>query len=143
MQIILLLIKFIFSLKLWLRRGIAMLYLSAIVVISLMPARDLPHIAIFPSFDKLAHFSMYFGLSFLACWSLDLSRIRMGPIYLLLAGVFMWGVLMEILQRTMHNGRNFDFKDMIANLAGALAGIVIYRYFDMKRTQLRNKTSNN
>ncbi len=130
-------ISFIFSFQLWLRRTIGSMYLAALVIISLMPASDLPHIAVFSSFDKAAHFIMYLGLSFLVCWGLDLSRIRMRPIYLLLSGVFMWGVLMEILQRTMHNGRNFDFRDMIANLAGAWVGILIYRYFDRKRTDAK------
>ena len=62
----------------------------------------------------------------------------MKPIYLLLTGVFMYGVLMEILQRTMHNGRNFEFMDMVANLTGAIVGILIYRYFDNKRLEIAN-----
>jgi glycopeptide antibiotics resistance protein len=45
----------------------------------------------------------------------------------------MYGVLMEILQRTMHNGRSFDFKDMIANLTGAILGLLIYKFLDKLR----------
>jgi VanZ family protein len=134
-------ISFIFSFKLWLRKTIGTMYLAGLVIISLMPAGDLPHIAVFSSFDKAAHFIMYLGLSFLVCWSIDLNRNRLGPIYMLLSGIFMWGVLMEILQRTMHNGRNFDFKDMVANLAGAWVGILIYRYFDRKRTEAEKQVS--
>jgi VanZ family protein len=129
------LISFIFSFKLWLRKTIAAIYLGIIAVLSLMPARDLPHITVFQSFDKMVHFSMYFGLSFLACWSLEINRNRMKPIYLLLLSVFLYGVLMEILQRTMHNGRNFEFRDMIANLTGAVVGILVFRYFDKKRIE--------
>ena len=130
-------ISFIFSFKPWLRKTLAALYLATIAVLSLMPVNDLPHFTVFPEIDKAVHFSMYFGLSFLACWSYEPDRDRMKPVYLLLAGVFMYGVLMEILQRTMHNGRNFDFKDMIANLTGAVVGILIYRYFDRKRIESR------
>jgi len=130
-------ISFIFSFKIWLRKTIAALYLATIAALSLMPARDLPHFTVFSSLDKAVHISMYLGLSFLACWSYEISRDRMKPIYLLLLGVFMYGVLMEILQRTMHNGRNFDFKDMIANLTGAIAGILIFRYLDRMRTEKR------
>ena len=132
-------ITFIFSFKIWLRKTIAVFYLAIIAVLSLMPARDLPHFTVFPEIDKAVHFCMYFGLSFLACWSFEISRDRMKPIYMLLAGVFMYSVLMEILQRTMHNGRNFDFKDMVANLAGAILGIMIYRYFERKRIETVTK----
>ncbi len=64
----------------------------------------------------------------------------MMPLYILLAGVFLWGVLMEILQRTMHNGRNFEFRDMIANLTGAIIGLMIYRYFDKRRIEIESKS---
>jgi VanZ family protein len=129
-------ISFIFSFKLWLRRTIALFYLGVIVVLSLMPAVDLPHFTVFSGIDKAVHLCMYLGLSFLACWSLEINRKKMSPLYMMLAVIFMWGVLMEILQRTMHNGRNFDFRDMIANLTGAIIGIVIYRYFDRKRAEI-------
>jgi VanZ family protein len=128
-------ISFIFSFKLWLRKSIAALYLAIVAVLSLMPSYDLPEITVFPQFDKVVHISMYLGLSFLALWSFEVHRDRMKPIYLLLTAVFLYGVLMEILQRTMHNGRSFDFRDMLANLTGAIIGIVIYRYFDLKRVE--------
>jgi VanZ family protein len=126
-------ISFIFSFKIWLRKTLAALYLAVIAVLSLMPVQDLPHFTVFSGIDKMVHFSMYFGLAILACWSLEIDRKRMAPIYMLLSGVFFYGVLMEILQRTMHNGRNFEFRDMIANLSGAIAGIIIYRYLDKLR----------
>lgn len=128
-------ISFIFSFSLWLRKTLSALYLVIIAVLSLMPVSDLPHFTVFSGIDKMVHVSMYFGLAFLACWSFEINRDRMKPIYFLLSGVFMYGVLMEILQRTMHNGRNFDFRDMLANLTGAIAGILIYRYFDWKRIE--------
>ena len=59
----------------------------------------------------------------------------------LLAGVFMYGVIMEILQRTMHNGREFDFKDMIANLTGTIIGLLIYRYFDRLHAGLSSENA--
>ena len=132
-------ISFIFSFQIWLRKTIAALYLLTIAALSLMPARDLPHFTVFSAIDKVVHISMYLGLSFLACWSYEINRERMKPIYVLLVGVFMYGVLMEILQRTMHNGRNFDFKDMVANLTGAIVGIIIYRFFDRIRTENTGK----
>jgi VanZ family protein len=128
-------ISFIFSINLWLRKSLAAVYLAIIAILSLMPSYDLPEITKFPQFDKVVHVSMYLGLSFLVCWSFEIHRDRMKPIYILLTAVFMYGVLMEILQRTMHNGRSFDFRDMLANLTGAVIGIAIYRYFDLKRIE--------
>jgi VanZ family protein len=136
-------ISFIFSFKLWLRRVIAIFYMGIIALLSLMPVSDLPHFTIFPFIDKIVHLSMYFGLSILLCWSFEVNRKKMLPLYALLAGVFLWGVLMEILQRTMHNGRNFEFRDMIANLTGAILGLLIYRYFDRKRLEIEGKSGIN
>jgi VanZ family protein len=126
-------ISFIFSFKPWLRKTIGSIYLVVIALLSLLPSYDIPDIRLFPGADKLVHMCMYLGLSVLACWSYDISHHRMKFMYLLLAGVFMYGVLMEILQRTMHNGRSFDFKDMIANLTGAILGLLIYKFLDKLR----------
>lgn len=135
-------ISFIFSFKLWLRRIILLFYMTAIAILSLMPVNDLPHFTVFSGIDKVVHLSMYLGLSVLTCWSFEINRKKMVPLYILLAGVFMWGVLMEILQRTMHNGRNFEFRDMIANLTGAIIGLLIYRYFDRRRIEITERSLN-
>ena len=47
---------------------------------------------------------------------------------MLLLGIFLWGVLMEIMQRIMANGRSLEFMDMLANLVGAAFGIFVYVY---------------
>jgi len=128
-------ISFIFSFKPWLRKTIGAFYLVIIAVLSLLPSYDIPDIGLFPGADKVVHILMYLGLSFLASWSYDISHKGMRFMYLLLTGVFMYGVIMEILQRTMHNGRDFDFKDMIANLTGTIIGLLIYRLLDRQRTE--------
>jgi len=136
------LIKFIFSFKIWHRKAIALIYFGIVALLSLLPMYDLPEVSLFPGAEKMVHFSMYFGMAVLACWSLDLSSNRIRKMYWLLLGVFMYGVLMEILQRTMHNGRSFEFRDMIANLAGAVAGLLVYRYLDSLRSKLVTKNNN-
>ena len=130
-------ISFIFSFNPWLRKTLAIFYLAVVAFLSLMPASDLPRIALFQNIDievhLTVHFFMYLGLSILVCWSLGVDRNRMAPIYGLLTGAFFYGVLMEILQRTIHNGRQFMFKDMLANLIGASVGLIVYRYLDKLR----------
>ena len=126
-------ISYIFSIKPWVRKTIGAVYLIVIALLSLWPANSLPHVSLFSGADKLVHICMYPGLSSLACWIYDIGHQRIRFIYSLLAAVFMYGVLMEILQHTMHNGRSFDFKDMIANLVGAIIGTLIYRYLERKQ----------
>ena len=126
-------ISFLFSCKPWLKKTFGVVYLAIVAFLSLLPSRNIPDIPLFSGADKLVHICMYLGLAFLACWIYDIGRHRIWIIYTLLAAVFMYGVLMEILQRTMHNGRSFDFKDMVANLIGAIIGLLIYRCLDRVR----------
>jgi VanZ family protein len=128
-------ISFIFSFKPWARLTIGVLFMATVAVLSLLPSYDLPSISRYIIVHRIAHLCMYLGLGFLACWNLKLNPERMKLVYLLLAGIFMYGVLMEILQRSMHNGRSFRFSDMIVNLIGAISGILIYRYLSQKQTE--------
>lgn len=130
-------LNFIFSLKPWVRITLGLLYLVLLVLLSLLPTSDLPDIPYFSGEDKYIHFCMYLGLGFLTCWSLDISdKRRPPPKLLLLTGVFMWGVLMEVLQRLMSNGRGMEYLDMLANLAGAVAGLALYKYLERKRVRI-------
>ena len=123
-------IRLLFSSKPWLRITLSLVYLVVIVLLSLLPSSNLPNIPYFSGEDKWIHFCMYAGLGFLTCWSLDTRGRRMPPLYVLLIGVFLWGVLMEILQRLMSNGRSMELLDMLANLAGAVAGLIVYRLLE-------------
>ncbi|MDD2737161.1 MAG: VanZ family protein [Desulfuromonadaceae bacterium] len=115
------------------RKAVGAAYLTIVAFLSLMPSRNIPDIPQFPGADKLVHICMYLGLSFLACWICLEGRHQLWFMCALLGAVFMYGALMEILQRTMHNGRSFDFNDMAANLVGAIIGVLIYRFLDRMR----------
>ena len=125
-------IRLLFSVKPWLRYTLSLTYLVIIVLLSLLPTSDLPDIPMFSGEDKWIHFSMYLGLGFVTSWSLDRQGKTMPPLYVLLAVLFMWGVLMEVLQRLMSNGRGMEILDMLANLAGAVAGLFLYKYINRK-----------
>ncbi len=127
-------IRLFFSIKPWLRYTLSFLYLVILVLLSLLPTSDFPDVPFFSGEDKYIHICMYLGLGFLACWSLDFrGKERLPSIILLLAGVFMWGALMEVLQRLMSNGRGMELLDMLANLAGAIAGLIFYKLLERKR----------
>lgn len=125
-------IRFLFSSKPWLRISLSIIYLILIVLLSLLPTSDFPDVPMFSGEDKWIHFCMYLGLGFVTCWSLDRKGKPMPPLYVLLAGLFMWGLLMEVLQRLMANGRGMEISDMLANLAGAVAGLMVYKYMNRK-----------
>ena len=125
-------IRLLFSSKPWVRITLSILYLILIVLLSLLPTSDFPDIPLFSGEDKWIHFCMYLGLGFAASWSLDRKGKPMPPIYLLLASLFLWGVLMEVMHRLMSNGRGMEILDMLANLAGAVAGLMVYRYMNRK-----------
>ena len=127
-------IRLFFSIKPWLRYTLSFLYLVIIVLLSLLPTSDFPDVPFFSGEDKYIHICMYLGLGFLASWSLDFrGKERMPSLILLLAGVFMWGVMMEVLQRLMSNGRGMELLDMLANLAGAIVGLIFYKLLERKR----------
>jgi VanZ family protein len=125
-------IRFLFSSKPWVRITVSITYLILIVLLSLLPTSNLPDIPLFSGEDKWIHFCMYLGLGVVTCWSLDRKGKSMPPLYVLLTGLFMWGVLMEVLQRLMSNGRGMEISDMLANLTGAVAGLIVYRFMDRK-----------
>lgn len=127
-------LRLLFSIKPWLRYTLSAIYLVTIVLLSLLPTSDLPDVPLFSGEDKYIHICMYLGLGFLACWSLDFrDRKQLPSLIYLLVGVTFWGVLMEILQRLMSNGRGMEFMDMLANFAGAIAGLVLYKIMERKR----------
>ena len=117
-----------FTIKPLLRKTLGIFYLTLIALLSLLPTSSFPDISYFSGEDKIIHFGMYAGLGFMACWSLNISSNRFKSYPLLLLFVFMWGVLMEILQRLMANGRSLEFMDMLANLGGAIVGLLAYIY---------------
>lgn len=121
-------------------------YLAVIVYASLTPPKNIPRLIYIPYIDKVVHFLMYLGFCLIAPWAMDeriykkghpltdnihLSRII--PIVLVLA--VSWGVVMELFQRTMNIGRHYSIYDLIANMAGACVGTVLYYLlFGRKKT---------
>jgi VanZ family protein len=126
-------LKRFFNLRPWIRIIIMLIYLGIVTALSLLPTSNLPNIPFINGQDKAVHITMYLGLAFLASWSLDTHGKRKPSIPLMLAGVAGWGVLMEVLQHLMTSGRGLEYTDMIANLAGATAGMFLYIYLEKIR----------
>jgi VanZ family protein len=105
--------------------AISLIYLGIIIILSLMPAEDVPQIVLFDGVDKLVHFSMYLGFTWLLCWSLH-SEYKTFINYIVIILTICWGILMEVFQLLMHYGRSFEWLDILANTIGAIIGVIIY-----------------
>lgn len=101
----------------------ALLYMGLIWAVSSMELPDLP-IARFPLRDKGVHALEYAGLALvvthavLRTWP-DRSRVRLALVAVLVTCA--WGVLDEIHQAFVP-GRSSDVLDLVADIAGAIAG---------------------
>lgn len=92
------------------------LLIVAVVVASLLPARELPDL---PSGgDKLEHLAAY---AVLMAAAVQLYARRLSLVGAAL-GLILLGVLLEYLQARMALGREYDGADMLANALGVLLG---------------------
>lgn len=98
----------------WLAFGWALVF--AAVAVSLVPGSSLPQTGVS---DKFEHTVAY---ALLALWFAGIyPRSR----YVIIAlGLFALGVGVEWAQGAMHVGRERDFRDVLANTSGIVAGLI-------------------
>ncbi|MFH1412332.1 MAG: VanZ family protein [Candidatus Omnitrophota bacterium] len=105
----------------------SIIWALVILMFSVLPYRgDFPLLV--GNFDKMAHFLEYMVLSILLiralyrAWSLPMSKNAV--IALILGCVY--GIVMELIQLFIP-GREADIRDVIFNLIGATAGVILGR----------------
>lgn len=76
--------------------------------------------------DKIGHLVVYGILAYL----MRRDRIHVVVVFLV---VILFGTTMEFLQERYFEFRQFELLDIIANISGALIGMVIYQYFQKKK----------
>ena len=102
-------------------RSVFFLSLIIIFYLSIVPASDIPNIAALDFLsDKLIHTLIFLFLSFigLKCY-FNISKI------FLLSMIFSFGFTIEVIHY-YHPHRFFEIADLIANLIGILAALVIF-----------------
>jgi VanZ family protein len=107
------------------RRFICWLYAAGILVASVIPSPTLAAPDLFPNQDKVLHALMYGGWVLLLCWtSQDRLRRRWSTwIAIIVIVATAYGILMEGMQWLLTwSRRACSVGDMLANLAGAVAG---------------------
>ena len=97
--------------------GICLLIATFIVVICLMPARDVPDTGVS---DKFIHVFSYTVLAL--CFASILQRRRF---LVLLVALAAFGGLIELAQAAMHLGRHAEWADLLADVVGSIAGIAL------------------
>lgn len=101
-----------------------------IVIASLNSSENLTEIKFdIPGLDKMVHFVMYGVLSFLLLWTgekVSKTRLELQNLLVVILVSSGFGILMEILQKTLTTVRNFDIYDIIANIIGVLLGFGVY-----------------
>jgi VanZ family protein len=103
------------------------LWLIFILTLSLIPGNKLPGIPIFPHFDKVVHAAMYFGLSILLIKPLRENIVSRYYLWTLLICLVI-GSLVELFQEYLALNRSGSWLDGMANISGAILGILLYHY---------------
>lgn len=77
-------------------------------------------------FDKLLHFISFALLALWWCIALfSQNGASLFNKLLIISGVSLYGLLIEVLQSGMHQGRHFEWGDVIADTSGALIGVLM------------------
>ena len=87
-----------------------------------------------PNKDKLFHFGVYFVTSVLMMYGLQRQSSRfLKKGIVTVTFCLVWGGTLECLQGAMAKGRHFEVFDIIANIIGALVGVVVFSFIFKKR----------
>ena len=121
-------ISFLFSFSSLSRRLLFLVYLFLIIFLSLSSPSQFPKIILFSGADKIIHLLMYAGLGWMLMWAFYKGHLSKLIRVFLFLSIPVWGILMEIMQLFMHQGRSFSWYDILANLVGAIIGVLVYRW---------------
>ena len=97
---------------------IAVLYLIVITILSFISLESTPNLGI-DFADKLVHFAIYFLFALLWFNYFNAKRI-LKPIAKSILFAVVYGIIIEVLQESLTDSRQFDYYDIVANVLGAL-----------------------
>jgi VanZ family protein len=105
------------------------LWLALICYGLFIPAKELPlrPFLNIPHFDKMVHFSLFFGLCILLFN--PFKKINLKYYFFAPATSLFLGAILELSQHFISRSRHTDLYDFIANSAGILAALVFYYLF--------------
>ena len=86
--------------------------------------------------DKYQHAVAYFAVTFSWIWSFQTRNNNKSMQLKILFAVFLFGVLMEVLQEVMTNYRTADVFDVLANTSGIVLAYLFFLVTKMKRVNV-------
>ncbi len=111
--------------KVKIARGITFIMITIAIVGSLMPPQQIQQLT-FSLSDKLIHGLYYATMTFF--WLLS-SKVKMNQKYIQVGlSVFLFGLVLEILQDVLPVQREIDVLDLFANTVGILIAVVTARF---------------
>lgn len=118
---------------------LSILWAILILVLCLMPGRDLPSVTIF-EFDKIVHFGIYVVLAFAMYYGWEKQNsflfLHRNTLIKILIITSIYGFAVEVMQELFTTDRQFDIFDALANSIGAVAGCLFFsRYIKPKLSQ--------
>ncbi|TCN72110.1 VanZ family protein [Acetobacteroides hydrogenigenes] len=105
---------------------------AIILVLCGMPPQDVDKVKFFdlPYMDKIVHFALYFVLAMLVMAVLTLNshlKTSRWTYIITITICLLYGWLIEVLQRAFFAGRSFEWLDVVADTAGAVVGVLLYK----------------
>lgn len=112
-----------------------------ILLLSALPSSSLklPTGSNIPHLDKIAHLVMYFIFTFLWARVLETHYEKRKIVLYSLIGCFLYGLLLEILQKMFFTTRDFELLDILSNIGGGIAGIAVFLSLDVSFYPFRIK----
>lgn len=109
---------------------VAILWTLLILAACSIPGKDIPSINIV-SFDKFAHFGVFAGYGWLWMWALR-GTLHRRMKWVLVSG-FAYAIFTEIYQGVLPFEREPDPLDALANIAGLVTAVLLYRALQKRR----------
>jgi VanZ family protein len=106
-----------------------LLWLAIICYGLFIPAGNLPTKPFLniPHFDKIVHFSLFFGLCILLLRPFKKLNMKY---YLIAPAISLFlGILLETTQQMITTSRSSDFYDFLANTSGIIVSTLFYYFF--------------
>ena len=118
---------------------------AVILLLTGLPGSLLPKVKPALGLDKLAHVLMYLALAFLCLWGYRKPFQERGTAYrrracwLTLGIGIVYGALTEVMQEYLVPGRVGSVYDWLADLIGAVIGVLLFVFFFQKGNNLKNE----
>ncbi len=116
----------------------AFLWALFIFILTMMPGKYIPPVNIWDiaNLDKLAHLFVFVVLLVLTLYGFlkqDAYKILLSyPMLIAFTLCTAYGFLLEVMQGMLLSDRYFEWYDAVANAAGCVAGIILFKFIPQK-----------